>query len=55
VDNWCLLGSVRSEPEVAELLEGAPRPRFDLDHYRILSRHLAKGRARVVEFGARPH
>ena len=38
-----------SEAEVGELLEGAARPRFDLDHYRILARHLAAGRAKVVE------
>jgi hypothetical protein len=31
---------------MADLLE--ERPRFDYDHYRILSRHLAKGGARVV-------
>ena len=54
VHNWCLLGSARSEAEVAELLEGSSRPRFDLDHYRILSRHLTRGRAKVVELGA-PH
>jgi len=53
VHNWCLLGTAHSEAEVAELLEGEPRPRFDLDHYKILSRHLARGRAKVVELGAR--
>ena len=55
VHNWCLLGTAHSEAEVAELLEGAPRPRFDLDHYKILARHLPRGRARVVELAARPH
>jgi DNA polymerase-3 subunit epsilon len=55
VDNWCLLGSARSEAEVAELLEGASRPHFDLDQYKILSRHLLRGRPRVVEFNAVPH
>jgi len=53
VHNWCLLGTAHSEAEVAELLEGAPRPQFDLDQYKILSRHLARGRAWVVELGAR--
>jgi DNA polymerase-3 subunit epsilon len=53
VDNWCLLGTAHSEVEVAELLEGAPRPRFDLDQYKILARHLSAGRAKVVELGAR--
>ena len=46
VDRWCYLGAARCEPEMAELLE--ERPRFDYDHYRILSRHLSKGSARVV-------
>ena len=52
VHNWCLLGTAHSQAEVAELLEGEPRPRFDLDHYKILSRHLTRGRPRVVELGA---
>jgi len=46
VDRWCYLGAARCEPEMADLLE--ERPRFDYDQYRILSRHLAKGGARVV-------
>ncbi len=55
VNNWCLLGTVRTEAEVWELLESAPRPRFDLDLYRILTRHLRSGGARVVELGAKLH
>jgi len=55
VHNWCLLGTAHSEAEVAELLEGAPRPQFDLDHYKILARHLARGRTRVVELATRLH
>jgi DNA polymerase-3 subunit epsilon len=55
VHHWCLLGTAHSEAEVAELLEGEPRPQFDLDHYKILARHLARGRTRVVELAARPH
>ena len=51
VHNWCLLGTARSEAEVAELLEGAPNPRFDLDHYKILARHLSRGHPRVLELG----
>ena len=53
VNNWCLLGSARSEAEIAELLEGGSRPAFDLDQYKILSRHLLRGRPKVVELGAR--
>ena len=46
VDRWCYLGAARTEPEMADLLD--ERPRFDYDHYRILSRHLSRGGARVV-------
>jgi DNA polymerase-3 subunit epsilon len=53
VNNWCLLGSAQSETEVAGLLDGAPRASFDLDHYKILSRHLHAGRARVVDLSGR--
>ena len=45
----------RFPQEVADLLEGAPRPRFDLDHYKILARHLSRGRPRVVELGLVAH
>jgi DNA polymerase-3 subunit epsilon len=55
VHHWCLLGTAHSEAEVAELLEGEPRPQFDLDHYKILARHLSRGRTRVVELPSRPH
>src|SRR6267142_964704 len=46
VDRWCYLGAARCEPEMADLLD--ERPRFDYDHYRILSRYLGKAGARVV-------
>ena len=40
-------------PGLYERLEGrifvAHNARFDLDHYKILARHLSKGRPRVVE------
>ncbi|MEW5865116.1 MAG: exonuclease domain-containing protein [Pseudomonadota bacterium] len=49
VDRWCWLGSARSESEVGDLLDRARPPRFDLDQYRILSRHLAGGSAEIVE------
>lgn len=52
VHHWCWLGTARSEAEVAALLESPAKARFDLDHYRILARHLATGRAKVVELGA---
>jgi DNA polymerase-3 subunit epsilon len=52
VRNWCYLGTARTESEIGELLEGGARSRFDLDQYKILSRHLLGGRARVVELSA---
>jgi DNA polymerase-3 subunit epsilon len=53
VNNWCLLGTARSEAEVDEILQGRARARFDIDHYRILARHLVARRTKVVELGAR--
>ena len=55
VNNWCLLGSARSEDEVAGLLEGARRARFDLDQYKILARHMTGKRNRVVDLHVDPH
>jgi DNA polymerase III subunit epsilon len=55
VDNWCLLGTAKSEEGIGDLVEGTPRPRFDLDHYKILARHLTRGRAKVVELNALAH
>jgi DNA polymerase III subunit epsilon len=51
LDRWCYLGTARCESEVAELLEER-RPRFDYEHYRILSRHLGKRGVRVVPLAA---
>jgi DNA polymerase-3 subunit epsilon len=51
LDRWCYLGTATSDAEVAELLK-ARRPRFDYDHYRILSRHLGKRGVRVVPLSA---
>jgi DNA polymerase-3 subunit epsilon len=49
VHNWCWLGTAATDAEIAELVTGAPRARFDLDVYRILARHLGSGRAKVVD------
>ena len=55
VHHWCYLGTAKSDAELAELLAGARRPRFDLDQYKVLARHLAKPRVRVVPLpGAGP-
>ncbi len=44
VNNWCYLGTARSEDELWSLLEQAPaRPAFDLDTYKILSRAMLRG------------
>jgi len=49
VDQWCWLGTARSEDELAALLQdGAPR--FDPDHYKLLTKHLlGAGAPRVRE------
>jgi excinuclease Cho len=52
VDRWCYLGAARSEGELAEMAEARGEPRFDYDHYRILSGHLRKRGVRVLRLGA---
>ncbi|MGE5640436.1 MAG: exonuclease domain-containing protein [Clostridia bacterium] len=52
VDRWCYLGAAGCDAEVAELLESRRSARFDYDHYRILSRHLARPGVRVVPLHA---
>jgi DNA polymerase-3 subunit epsilon len=42
LDRWCYLGTARSEDELRELEDSRPRPVFDLDTYRILTRFFAK-------------
>jgi DNA polymerase-3 subunit epsilon len=48
VDRWCYLGTARSDGELAELAASPPAARFDYDHYRIVARHLARGKAHTV-------
>jgi len=52
VDRWCYLGAARSEGELAEMAEAPREPRFDFDHYRILTSHLRKRGVRLVRLGA---
>jgi DNA polymerase-3 subunit epsilon len=54
LDRWCYLGTARSEVEIAEIGEKRPRPVFDLDTYKILSRFFASPRRdyQVVELAA---
>jgi DNA polymerase-3 subunit epsilon len=53
VDRWCYLGAADSDAELEELVAGARAPRFDYDHYRILSRHLARKGVRTVRLASR--
>lgn len=46
LDQWCHLGTVSSEEELRELQDGSPRPLFDLDTYKILTRYLLNGKHR---------
>jgi len=43
--DWCWLGSASDDGELQELVESPPRPRFDLDIYRILVSQLRRHRA----------
>jgi DNA polymerase-3 subunit epsilon len=43
LDQWRHLGSARTETELAEVLERRELPPFDIDHYRLLTRHLSRG------------
>jgi len=49
IHHWCWLGTAKDDAEVADLLQGARKPRFDLDQYRILARQLNGGRAKIAE------
>jgi DNA polymerase-3 subunit epsilon len=44
LDQWRYLGSARTETELAELLEQRDLPPFDIDHYRLLTRHFSRDR-----------
>ncbi len=46
LDQWCHLGTARSEAELHELQDRATRPLFDLDTYKILNRFLFSGKKR---------
>ncbi len=43
--DWCWLGSASDDGALQDLVESPPRPRFDLDIYRILVSHLRRHRA----------
>lgn len=46
LDQWCHLGTVRSEVELHELQDSTLQPLFDLDTYKILTRFLLSGKNR---------
>ena len=46
LDQWCYLGTVRSEAELHELQDARQRPLFDLDTYKILHRFLRGDKTR---------
>jgi DNA polymerase-3 subunit epsilon len=54
LDRWCHLGTARSEQELYEIQQCPPRPVFDLDTYKILTRFFAKphSRSQVIELAA---
>jgi DNA polymerase-3 subunit epsilon len=55
LDRWCYLGTAHSDAALQELLDGRPRPVFDLDTYRILTRYFrgsARPRCTVVPLPA---
>ncbi|RZI40840.1 ethanolamine utilization protein [Herbaspirillum sp. HC18] len=48
IDNWCWLGTAAAEHELRQLLEESPARRaFEFDTYRIVSRAIESGKARV--------
>jgi DNA polymerase-3 subunit epsilon len=54
LEHWRYLGSAHTETELAELLERRDLPPFDIDHYRLLTRHLARHSLPVVDFSKQP-
>ncbi len=55
VNNWCYLGTARSEDQVWQLLNEAPqRPAFDRDTYKILSKALMSKTLQVRELRNTP-
>jgi DNA polymerase-3 subunit epsilon len=45
LDRWRYLGSARTDPELAELLDLRTLPDFDIDYYRMIGRYLAQTHA----------
>ena len=47
VNNWCYLGTVRSDEELRERLASRMEPVFDLDTYKILVKPVMMGTVRI--------
>jgi DNA polymerase-3 subunit epsilon len=45
LDRWRYLGSARTDPELAEILDLRTLPDFDIDYYRLIARWLAQTHA----------
>ena len=50
-DGWRFLGTAKSEAEIHELLAQAGNARFDIDTYKLLRTHLAKGKLVLRQLG----
>jgi len=54
LDQWCHLGTVKSEEELRDLEDSTPQPLFDYDTYKILTKYLLDGKKRpdIVSLGS---
>ena len=51
IDQWCYLGTARSDDELQQLREHAGQPVFDADTYKLLSKHLKQLKpGELIEF-----
>jgi DNA polymerase-3 subunit epsilon len=50
IDAWRCLGTAKSESEIHELLEQAGHAPFDMDTYKLLKSHMAKGKVALRQF-----
>ncbi len=50
VDGWRYLGTAKNEADIHELLEQARLTQFDMDTYKLLKSHMAKGKVAVRQF-----
>ncbi|MBB5017200.1 DNA polymerase-3 subunit epsilon [Chitinivorax tropicus] len=48
VDHWCHLGTVSDEAALQALLASPPKPRFDIDTYKLLTKYLKHAKAEDI-------